>query len=104
VEDKGHVLSVTVGGHGELSELAFHGDEYRRLAPAELAHLIVATVARAREGALRKAMAGAAELTGELTRMSDRARDATSIDELVEGIVGMVTAGDERRDNGRGTP
>ena len=49
VRDKDHLLSVTVGGIGELRELTFHGDAYRELAPAELAALIVTTTTGARE-------------------------------------------------------
>lgn len=101
VRDKERLLSVTVGGQGELCELTFHGDAYRQLAPAELADLIVTTAAKAREGARRRAMAGAAELTGDLTRLSDTARTAGSIDELVEGVVGLVTTAGDRRREGR---
>lgn len=97
VEDKEKLLSVTVGGHGELTQITFHGDAYRRLAPAELADLIVTTVRTAREGAQRKAMAGAAELTGELPQLNAAARAAGTMDELVEGLVGLVSGGDDRR-------
>jgi DNA-binding protein YbaB len=96
-EDRGRLLSVTVGGHGELIGLTFHGDAYRQLAPAELADLIVTTATSARDGARRAAMAGTAQLTGDLTRLSDTARTAGSVDELVEGIVGVVTAAEDRR-------
>lgn len=97
VEDKDKLLTVTVGGHGELAQIAFNGDAYRRLAPAELAELIVATARTAREGAQRKAMAGTAELTGDLAGLGGPARNATSMDELIEGIVRMVTPADGRR-------
>ncbi|GAB2922104.1 hypothetical protein GCM10027280_06660 [Micromonospora polyrhachis] len=97
VEDKKKLLSVTVGGHGELTQIAFNGDAYRQLAPAELADLIVTTVRTAREGAQRKVMAGTAELTGDLSQLGDTARTATSMEQLVEGIVGLVSAGDDRR-------
>ena len=51
----------------------------------------------AREGAQRKAMAGAAELTGELPQLNAAARAAGTMDELVEGLVGLVSGGDDRR-------
>ncbi|GAA2216574.1 YbaB/EbfC family nucleoid-associated protein [Micromonospora olivasterospora] len=43
VEEKKKLLSVTVGGQGELTRITFNRDAYRRLAPAELADLIVTT-------------------------------------------------------------
>jgi hypothetical protein len=98
VEDKEKLLSATVGGHGELCEITFHGTAYRELAPAELANLIVTTVRQARDRAQRTALAGTAKLTGDLSRLSDTARRARSIDELIEGIVGLVTTTDSRRD------
>ncbi|NBE80118.1 YbaB/EbfC family nucleoid-associated protein [Micromonospora rubida] len=92
VRDKERLLSVTVGGQGELQQLTFHGDAYRRLAPAELADLIVKTAGRARDDAQRKLMASTAALTDDLPRLHDTARQAASVDELIEGIVGMVSA------------
>ncbi|GAB3156680.1 hypothetical protein GCM10027290_54920 [Micromonospora sonneratiae] len=97
VEDKKKLLSVTVGGHGELTQITFNGDAYRQLAPAELADLIVATARTAREGAQRKVMAGTAELTGDLFRLGDTARTAASMEQLIEGIVGLASAGDDRQ-------
>lgn len=99
VRDKDHLLSVTVGGIGELRELTFHGDAYRELAPAELAALIVTTTTGAREDARRKAMAGFAELTGDLSGIGGTARTAGSVEELVEGLVGLVDPA-----GGRGRP
>lgn len=42
-------LTVTVGAAGELAAVAFHGDAYRALAPAELADVLVETARRARD-------------------------------------------------------
>ncbi|MFI0793781.1 YbaB/EbfC family nucleoid-associated protein [Micromonospora rubida] len=100
VRDKERLLSVTVGGQGELRQLTFHGDAYRQLAPAELADLIVKTTEKARDDALRKLMAGAAALTDDLPRLHDTACRASSVDELVEGIVGMVSAAGHGRPGG----
>ncbi|MCX4472963.1 YbaB/EbfC family nucleoid-associated protein [Micromonospora sp. NBC_01655] len=97
VEDKKKLLSVTVGGHGELTRITFNGDAYRRLAPAELADLIVTTTRTAREKAQRKTMAGTAELTRHLSGLDDAAQSAASIEELVEGIASMVSRGADRR-------
>lgn len=97
-QDKERLLTVTVGGQGELVELAFNGDAYQDLAPAELADLIVKTTASARQEAQRKAMAAVTALGLDLGRLDAAARGARSVDELVESIVGAVTgAGDRRR-------
>jgi len=91
VQDRERLLSATVDGHGELRQLLFHGDAYRELAPAELADLVVRTVAKARDGARRKTMAGVRALTGDLPGLGDTARGAATVDELIEGIVGLVS-------------
>lgn len=48
------VVSVTVGGRGELTGLKFPVDAYKNMAPAELASVILKTVQDAREKALSK--------------------------------------------------
>jgi|tagenome__1003787_1003787.scaffolds.fasta_scaffold19320333_1 DNA-binding protein YbaB len=89
--DKERLLTVTVGGHGEVLDLTFHGDGYRGLAPAELSALIVRTIATARTGAARRAMAGMQELLGELPDPGDTARSATSVEELVDSLAEWVS-------------
>jgi DNA-binding protein YbaB len=91
VQDRERLLSATVDGHGELRQLVFYGDAYRDLAPAELADLIVQTVMRAKVDARRKAMAGVEALSADLPGLGDTARRATTMDELIEGIVGLVS-------------
>ncbi|MEV0128434.1 YbaB/EbfC family nucleoid-associated protein [Dactylosporangium sp. NPDC050688] len=92
-QDKERLLTVTVGGQGELVELTFNGDAYQDLAPAELADLIVKTTASARQEAQRKAMAAVTALGPDLGQLDAAARGARSVDELVESIVGAVTGG-----------
>nr|MDT0664134.1 YbaB/EbfC family nucleoid-associated protein [Micromonospora sp. DSM 115978] len=57
--DKNKIMTVAVGGRGELKEIKFRGDGYRELAPAELADLLVKTIERARADARERALAGA---------------------------------------------
>ena len=59
---KNRMVSATVDSRGTLTELAFKGSRWRNLAPAELAALIVETVARAQETASKQAMKAAAGL------------------------------------------
>jgi hypothetical protein len=49
-----HCLVVTVDARGELAALGFLGTRYRSAAPAELADLIVETVAAARQEAAER--------------------------------------------------
>ncbi|MEC3980606.1 YbaB/EbfC family nucleoid-associated protein [Amycolatopsis sp. H20-H5] len=51
------VVQVTVGHGGEVTELKFPTNAYRRMAPVELATTILATIAEAREKALGEASA-----------------------------------------------
>lgn len=91
-QDKENILSVTASAHGELHQITFHGDSYRDLAPAELADLIVKTARRACKGARQAALEESASIAGDLFDLHTTAQRATSIDELIEGIVGLVNA------------
>ncbi|CAO5147320.1 YbaB/EbfC DNA-binding family protein [Frankia sp. AiPs1] len=86
--DRNKLLSVTVGGQGEIRELRFRGDAYRELAPAELADLLVKTFEQARQGARARALAGMQELMRGLPPIG-RLADMASIDELVDELTGM---------------
>ena len=49
------VVSVTVGGQGQVTDLSFPTGAYKRMAPAELSAAILATIDEARESALDQA-------------------------------------------------
>lgn len=49
-----NLLTVTVGPNGELQSLIFNSRSYRNMAPAELAHVILETVDRARAAVNRE--------------------------------------------------
>jgi DNA-binding protein YbaB len=48
------LVTVTLGPQGEIRTLAFGSRAYREMAPAELAHAIVDTIERARDGMRRQ--------------------------------------------------
>ena len=50
------LVTVTAGPQGELCDLRFNSQEYRRMAPAELAATLLETVRQARESVLRQLM------------------------------------------------
>ncbi|WP_237774037.1 YbaB/EbfC family nucleoid-associated protein [Actinosynnema sp. ALI-1.44] len=54
VRAKDHSLEVTVDGRGELVDLVFNGAKYRKLAPAQLARMIIETLQAARTQAMAK--------------------------------------------------
>ncbi|WP_261571079.1 YbaB/EbfC family nucleoid-associated protein [Frankia gtarii] len=89
--DKNKLLSVTVGGRGELRELTFRGDGYRDLAPAELADLLVKTIERARKEVRRKVMAGVQELMLELPSPVGNLAEVDSAEGLVDELARMFT-------------
>ncbi|OLR92311.1 hypothetical protein BJP25_22945 [Actinokineospora bangkokensis] len=49
------VVSVTVGGQGQVTDVSFPTGAYKRMAPAELASAILSTIAEARDKALDEA-------------------------------------------------
>lgn len=63
VRSRDQSFSMTFDGRGDLSDVSFHGTRYRTLAPAELAHLIVTTVAAGRLQSVEKM---AATMSGSL--------------------------------------
>jgi DNA-binding protein YbaB len=50
-----HEVSVTVGGHGSVREIKFPTSAYKRMAPQDLAAVLMATVAAAQEQAADQA-------------------------------------------------
>jgi len=59
VTSKNRMISATVGSGGKLVALAFKGNRYRNLPPAELSALVVETVSRAQRTAAKEAMEAA---------------------------------------------
>ncbi|ANN15898.1 hypothetical protein SD37_09745 [Amycolatopsis orientalis] len=66
VRAKDNSFSMTFDGRGEVSELSFHGSKYRSLAPAQLAHQIVAVMRQGRAEAMAKveSVMGTSGMTG----------------------------------------
>lgn len=71
------LVTVTVDGQGEIRTLLFNSQEYRRMAPAELAHTILDTVSKARKRAF-------AEVTGGMPAESF---GGVSYNDIVSGTV-----------------
>jgi DNA-binding protein YbaB len=87
---KDRILSVTVDGRGDLRKVAFDGTRYRRLAPAELAKLIIDTVNDARSEAMRKVggMMDADVLPG--VSFEDIATGKADVDSVVQSFLGAA--------------
>jgi DNA-binding protein YbaB len=51
---KNRMISATVDGRGEVTEVKFHGQNWRSMAPGELGKLVVATIKAAREAACKQ--------------------------------------------------
>ncbi|MFD2473437.1 YbaB/EbfC family nucleoid-associated protein [Amycolatopsis silviterrae] len=67
-------VTATVGRTGELTELSFPTSAYKRMAPTELASVIVQTISAARE----KSITAAAELMAPLLPPGISAQDLMS--------------------------
>src|SRR4051812_43020998 len=82
VRARDRLFIVTLDGRGEVTEIAFDSLRYRRLAPAELAKLIVDTIATGRKEAIDKmgAMLGADPLPGiSFAEIATNARPAAEV-------------------------
>jgi DNA-binding protein YbaB len=51
---KNRMISATVDGRGEVTEVKFHGQNWRSMAPGELGKLVVQTITAAREAAQKQ--------------------------------------------------
>jgi DNA-binding protein YbaB len=87
---KNKMLTVTVGGQGELQSLVFRGDAYRSLAPAELAQLIVKTVEEARQQSLMHAMELIQELSPESAMPLDLMGTSTTLDDFMNNLLDVA--------------
>ena len=54
VDSQKKVVTVTVDGHGEISDLKFNNTAYRSMAPAELTTMLLDTIRRARAKSLEQ--------------------------------------------------
>jgi DNA-binding protein YbaB len=59
---KSRMLSVTVDGHGEVTELKFHNQSWRTMAPGELSKVILQTIKDARQAAQKEMLASVSKL------------------------------------------
>jgi DNA-binding protein YbaB len=62
VTSKNRMVRVKVDSQGKLVDLAFKGNRYRQIAPAELSALVVETVAKAQEIATKQTLEAAGAL------------------------------------------
>jgi DNA-binding protein YbaB len=85
--DRNKILTVTVGGRGELREISFRGDAYRELAPAELADLLVKTIEDARLAAHERALDGIQELMHWVPPPSGDLTDVGMADEFAQELL-----------------
>jgi DNA-binding protein YbaB len=115
VTSKNRMVVATVDATGVLTELAFKGNRYRTMPPAELGALVTETVSAAQKEAKDKAMTAAAELmprgTGlfggqdpfgsgggrDLDSMFKAAMDAGGIPVFEEQAGAPVTEGKEKK-------
>jgi hypothetical protein len=90
VTSKNRMVSATVDCRGKLVELSLKGNRYRSMAPAELAALVVETVATAQDKALKEALAAAAELMPRAAKFAGLADGDLDADRMYEAAVQMV--------------
>jgi DNA-binding protein YbaB len=87
VRARDRLFTVTLDGRGEVTGITFDGVRYRKLAPAELAKLIVDTIATGRREALEKigTMMGGDPLPG--VSFMDIATNARPANEVLDSFL-----------------
>lgn len=99
VRSKDRTLSVTVGSRGEVREIAFHGDGYRRMAPAELSATLIETLNQAGAelaGRVRGAF-GPHQHVGR--RIRESMTGGTELDEFLAPLVELMRGRDEKTED-----
>lgn len=90
VRARDRLFTVTLDGRGEVTSITFDGFRYRKLAPAELARLIVETIATGRRQAIDKlgAMVGSDPLPG--VSFSELATGSRPFTEVLDSFLGAA--------------
>ncbi|GAA1029697.1 MULTISPECIES: YbaB/EbfC family DNA-binding protein [Amycolatopsis] len=94
VRAKDRSLEMTFDGRGELAELTFNGDKYRKLAPQQLASIILETLRKGRAQAQEKlagAMSGGIGIPG--LDVAGLASGKVRPDEMFESLLGPMLQG-----------
>jgi hypothetical protein len=87
------VVTATVGPHGEVIGLAFPTSAYKRMAPAELATVIIKTIQEARE----KSLSQSADLLRPMLPKGFSAEDMLSGKADVQAMLSRVTSPENER-------
>jgi DNA-binding protein YbaB len=90
LQSKDRIFSVTFDGRGEIKKLAFDGVRYKKLAPGELAELVISTIASGRQKAidnLGKVM-GSDPLPG--VSFSDLASGKSALTDVLDSFIGSA--------------
>jgi len=90
VTSKNRAISVTVDSQGELVEIKFLTRSYRLMPSAELAALLVETIATARREALAKMAALFEAVLPDNIPVLDMINGTLDIDEMMREAVGMA--------------
>ncbi|OHV30840.1 hypothetical protein CC117_27370 [Parafrankia colletiae] len=89
--DKNKILTVIVGGRGELREIRFRGDAYRELAPAELADVLVKTIEQARRTAQQRALADAQQLMHQMPAVAGDLTSLANAEDFAQELLDVFT-------------
>jgi DNA-binding protein YbaB len=90
MKSKNQMVSATVDSRGKLVELSLKGNRYRTLPPAELASLIVETVAKAQDAALKESLTAAAKLLPDGMRLAGIADGHLDVDRMFDEAIRLA--------------
>ncbi|MFE4451356.1 YbaB/EbfC family nucleoid-associated protein [Streptomyces sp. NPDC056796] len=100
VRSKDRSMSVTVGARGDVREIKFHTEDYRRLDPARLGKAVLDIVGKAQEQAGREAYEAFAPLRGAGAAM----RRSMESGSALEGLLAPLRAAAPGSQGEAGTP
>jgi len=90
MKSKNQMVSATVDSRGKLVELSLKGNRHRSMAPAELASLIVETVAKAQDAALKESLTAAAKLVPDAMRFARLDDGDLDVDRMFDAAIRLA--------------
>ncbi|MFF3392753.1 YbaB/EbfC family nucleoid-associated protein [Streptomyces sp. NPDC002669] len=90
VRSKDRVISVTVGAQGDVREIKFHNEDYRRMDPARLGRALVELIGRAQTESAEAAREAFEPLRGKGAEMRRSMLAGSPVEELLAPIREMT--------------
>jgi DNA-binding protein YbaB len=84
------MVTVTIGGRGEVTSIAFNTQKFRKMAPAELGAVLVETIGKAREQSRDRVIAAYRSFLPETMDLENVLAGKTDVNRLVDDAIRKV--------------